>query len=115
MQSSVGSISCVHMIENLWEESFPQVFIYVGNTHVFQGKRIFSDGHKNSSKAPINLKFCIWTQLSMENRIRKSTFSWDLLEILTLDFENNFTLTVDTENSLDAFEDIYPHIFPPKS
>ena len=54
------------------------------NTNVFCQKRQFSNDHKKSFIAPIDLIFCILASLFMENPNLKSTFSWDLLEILTL-------------------------------
>ena len=50
----------------------------------FFRKRQFSNGHKNSLIANIYINFCILALLSMEYPNLKSTFSWDLLESLTL-------------------------------
>ena len=55
----------------------------------------FSNGHKNSFIAPVDInfknsftatvhKFYILAKPTMENQNLKSTFLWDLLEILTL-------------------------------
>ena len=62
--------------------SFYQILSYAGKDKCFYQIRLFSNGQKNSFIAPIDLKFCILTQLSIENPNLKSIFSWDLLEIL---------------------------------
>ena len=47
---------------------------HMENNNVFYRKRRFSNGHKNSFIAPIDLTFCSLAQLSVENANLKSIF-----------------------------------------